>query len=100
MGPVNQCSLFVNRCLAFITASMALLGEKLGGRPVDHPAGLGVVSGALFLESSGVHPILFMAYEKLPRMWTTRKKRTWGIHGLAWEAYGSCVLSFPLHGVH
>jgi hypothetical protein len=38
MGPVNQCSLFINRCLAFITASMAVLGEELGDGPVDHSA--------------------------------------------------------------
>jgi hypothetical protein len=37
---------------------------------VDHSAGLGVVSGALFLESSRVHPTLLMAYERLPRMCT------------------------------
>jgi hypothetical protein len=53
MGPVNRCSLSVNRCLAFITTSMAVLGEKLGGGPVDHSAVLGVVSGALFLRSIG-----------------------------------------------
>jgi hypothetical protein len=38
----------VNRFLTFITASMAVLGEKLGGGPTDHLAGLGVVSRALF----------------------------------------------------
>jgi hypothetical protein len=31
-----------------ITASMAVLGEKLGGGPADHSVGLRVVSGALF----------------------------------------------------
>jgi hypothetical protein len=39
----------VNRCLAFITTSMIVLGEKLGNGPADHSTGLGVVSGALFL---------------------------------------------------
>jgi hypothetical protein len=63
---VNRCSLFVNRCLAFITALMVVLREKLGGRHVDHSAGLGVVSGALFLGSSRVHLTLLMSYERLP----------------------------------
>jgi hypothetical protein len=61
MGPVNYCSLFINRCLAFITASMVVLGEKQGGEPTDHLVGLGVVSGALFLRSSRVCPTLMMA---------------------------------------
>jgi hypothetical protein len=83
MDPVNHCSLFVNRCLAFITASMAVLGEKLGGGPADHSAGLGVVSGALFLRSSRVRPTLMMAYERLPHMETARRTHTPGIRGLS-----------------
>jgi hypothetical protein len=47
---------------------MVVLREKLGGRPMDHSAGLGVVSGALFLGSSRVHRTLLMAYESLPCM--------------------------------
>jgi hypothetical protein len=46
---------------------MAVLGEKLGDGPVDHSAGLGVVSGAPFLGSSRVRPMLLMACERLPR---------------------------------
>jgi hypothetical protein len=65
---------------------MAVLGEKLGGRPADHLAGLGVVSRDLFLRSCSVRPTLLMAYERLPRMWTAHRKRTRGVHGLAWEA--------------
>jgi hypothetical protein len=41
MSPVNRYSLFVNRCLTFITALMVVLGEKLGGGSADHLAGLG-----------------------------------------------------------
>jgi hypothetical protein len=37
---------------------MAMLREKLGGGLVDHSAGLGVVSGALFLGSYRVRPTL------------------------------------------
>jgi hypothetical protein len=33
-------------------------------------------------------------------MGTARRKRTPGIRGLAWEAYMSCWLGFPLQGVH
>jgi hypothetical protein len=90
----------VDRYLAFITASMAVLREKLGGVPTDHSARLGVVSGALFLGSNRVRPMLWMACKRLPHMWTTRRKHTLGIHGLAWEAHVSCVSSFPLQGVH
>jgi hypothetical protein len=90
----------VNRCLAFITASMVVLEEKLGGEPVDHSAELGVVSRALFLGSSRVRPTLLMACERLPYTWTARRKHTWVVRGLTWEAYMSCVSGFPLQGVH
>jgi hypothetical protein len=69
---------------------MAVLGEKLGGGPADHSAGLGVVLGALFLRSSRVRPTLLVAYERLPRTGTARRMRTSSVHGLAWEAYVSC----------
>jgi hypothetical protein len=72
----------------------------MGGGPADHSAGLGVVLGALFLESSSVPPTLLVACERLPRTGTVRRKRTPGIRVLAWEAYVSCWLGFPLQGVH
>jgi hypothetical protein len=75
---------------------MAVLGDKLGGRPMDRSVRLGVVSGALFLRSSMVRPMLWMAYKRLPRMWTACRKHALGVCGLAWEAYMSCVSSFPL----
>jgi hypothetical protein len=71
---------------------MVILGEKLGGEPTDHSAGLWVVSEALFLGSSRVHPMLLMAYKRLPRTCTVRMKRMWtGI-----EMYMLCVSGFPL----
>jgi hypothetical protein len=79
---------------------MTMLGEKLGGRPADYSAGLGVVSGALFLESSRVRPTLLVACKRLPRTGTARRKRMSSIRGLAWEEYVSCWLDFPLQGVH
>jgi hypothetical protein len=75
---------------------MAVLGEKLGGRPADHSVGLGVMSGAHFLGSSRVRPTLMMACERLSRTWTTHRKRTCDIRGLAQEAYVSCVSCFSL----
>jgi hypothetical protein len=61
MGPLNQCILFLNKCLAFITASMAIRGEKLGGGPVDRSVGvLEIVSRALFLGSSKVRQNLLV----------------------------------------
>jgi hypothetical protein len=74
---------------------MVVLGEKLGGRLADHSAGLGVVSGALFLRSSRVRPTLLVACERLPRTGIARRKRTSGVCGLAWEAYVSCWSGFP-----
>jgi hypothetical protein len=62
---------------------MAMLGDKLGGGPTDHSAGLGVLSGVLFLGSDRVRPTLLMAYERLPCTGTARRKRTLGVHGLA-----------------
>jgi hypothetical protein len=79
---------------------MVVLGEKLGGELMDHSARLGVVSGAHFLGSSRVHPMLLMACERLPCTWIARRKRTRGIRGLAWEAYVSCVSGFSLQGIH
>jgi hypothetical protein len=79
---------------------MVVLGEKLGGRPVDHSVGLGVVLGALILGSSMVHPTLLVACKRLPRTGTARRKHTSGIRGLAWEAYVSCWSGFALQGVH
>jgi hypothetical protein len=79
---------------------MVVLGEKLGGGPVDHLSRLGVVLGALFLGSSMVRLTLLVACERLPRTGTTCRKRTPGVHGLAWEVYVSCWSGFPLHGVH
>jgi hypothetical protein len=79
---------------------MAVSREKLGGRPVDHSAGLGVLSGALFLRSSRVCPTLMMACDRFPRTWTACRKHTRGVCGLTWEAYVLCVSGFPLEGVH
>jgi hypothetical protein len=81
MGLVNRCIMLSTD--PFITTSMAMLGEKLGGGSVDHSVGLGVVLGALFFGSSRVCPMLLMACERLPRTWTTHRKHTWGIRGLA-----------------
>jgi hypothetical protein len=61
---------------------MTMLEEKLGGGPADHLVALGVVSGALFLQSSRVRPTLLMAYERLPPTWTARRKHTRGVRGL------------------
>jgi hypothetical protein len=67
---------------ALITASMIILREKLGGGPVDHSAGLGVMSGALFLGSSKIHPMLLMTGERLPRTWIAHRKCMRGIREL------------------
>jgi hypothetical protein len=76
---------------------MVVLGEKLGRGPADRSAGaLGIVSGALFLRSSRVHPTLMIASKRLPCMLTAYRKGMCGIRGLTREAYISCVSGFPL----
>jgi hypothetical protein len=75
---------------------MDVLGDKLGGGPMDQSARLGVVSGALFLRSSSVRPMLLVACKRLPRTETACRKRTLGVHGLVWEAYVACWSDFPL----
>jgi hypothetical protein len=69
MGPVNLV-ICCRQMLTFITTSMTILGEKLGGGPVDHSAGLRVVSGDFFLGSSRIRPTLLVACESLARTWT------------------------------
>jgi hypothetical protein len=78
-----------------------VLGEKLGGGPVDQSVSvLWIVSGALFLVSSRVCPTLLGQREILPHMGTAHRMRRGGVCGLAREAYMSCVSGFPLQGIH
>jgi hypothetical protein len=41
-----------------------------------------------------------MTRERLSHTETTRRKRTPGVRGLAWEAYMICWSGFPLHDVY
>jgi hypothetical protein len=77
---------------------MAVLGEKLGGRPADHSAGLEVVSGDFFLGSSRVRPMLLLACKRLPHTWTVRRKRMQDVRELTWEVYVSRISGFLLSG--
>jgi hypothetical protein len=75
---------------------MGGFGREAGYEPMDRSAGvLWIVSGALFLGSSEICPNLSAPHERLPRTGTARRKRTLGVHGLAWEAYVSCWSGFP-----
>jgi hypothetical protein len=56
---------------------------------------LGVMLGALFLESSRVCQSLLGQRERLPHIGTACEKRSCGIRGLAQEAYMPCVSGFP-----
>jgi hypothetical protein len=74
---------------------MAMLGEKLGGRPTDLSANvLRIVSGALFLGSSRVYPTLLGQCQRLPRTETVYEKRMSGIRGPTQEAYIACISGF------
>jgi hypothetical protein len=82
--------------LGFYYCSMTVLGEKLGGRPVDRSASvLRIVLRALFIGSNGVRSTLLGQHERLPRIRTVRRKPTGGVCGPAQEAYVSCVSGFP-----
>jgi hypothetical protein len=79
---------------------MNVLGEKLGGGPVDRSADvLRIVSGALFLRSGRVRPTLLGQRERLSRTGTAHRKRMSGIRELVRKVYVSCVSGFPLQGV-
>jgi hypothetical protein len=66
------------------TASTVVLGEKLGGGPMNWSADVWrIVSKALFLRSSRIHPTLLGQRERLPHMGTARRQGMSGIHGLA-----------------
>jgi hypothetical protein len=96
MSPLNRCSIFINRCLDCITASVVVLREKLGDGPADWSAGVPrIVSRALFLRSSRLRPTLLGQREKLPRTGTVHEKRMSDIFGPAQEAYVACVSGFP-----
>jgi hypothetical protein len=80
---------------------MVMLGEKLSGKPTDRSADmLGIVSGAFFLWSSMVHPMLLMASERLPRLKAVCRKRTSDVRGLTQETFMLCVSGFSVQGVH
>jgi hypothetical protein len=71
---------------------MAILGGKLGGKPMDRSVDvLGIESGDLFLGSSRVCPTLLMFGKMLPRVWNAHKKRTWTGIGSVPE----CIGFFP-----
>jgi hypothetical protein len=58
---------------------------------MDRSAGvMWIVSGALFLMSSGIRLNLSMTRERLPCTGTARRKRTSDVRGLAWKAYILC----------
>jgi hypothetical protein len=68
--------------------------------PTNHSAELSGGVGSTFSREQCICPTLLMTHERLPRTGTARRKRTLGVRGLAWEAYVSCWLDFPLQGVH
>jgi hypothetical protein len=74
---------------------MTVLGEKLGAEPADRSANvLRIVLGALFLESSMVHPTLLGQHERFPHTRTVYGKCTSDVRGPAQEPYVTCVSSF------
>jgi hypothetical protein len=95
-GPSKPSSLSSTDAWLKPTASLARLGEKLRRVPQTTQPGWEVESGALFLGSSSIRPMLLTTYERLPRTETAHRKRTPSLHGLVWEAYVLCWSGFPL----
>jgi hypothetical protein len=93
-GPPPPLPLFFPLCRA--ADAVRSSRHPLLFRPADRSADvLWIVSGALFLGSSGIYPNLSAPRERLPRTWTARRKHMLGVRGLAWEAYVSCWSGFP-----
>jgi hypothetical protein len=83
------------------TASIVGLDKKLGTTPqIGQPSCCGLGREPFFSEVVALSITIDDFMKRLPCTWTAHRKRTWGVHGLTWEAYMSCCSSFPLHGVH
>jgi hypothetical protein len=99
MGSVNLVT-YYRQMLDFHYCFNDCVGRETGWRTYGSLSRVGGCVGSPFIRSSRVHPILMMACERLPRTCTAHRKHMWGIRGLTWEAYVSCVSGFPLQGVH
>jgi hypothetical protein len=78
------------------TASLAGSGEKLDTDPrIGQRCIVDCVESPSSREKWACST-LSMTRERLPRMGTTRRKRTSDICGLVWEAYMACWSGFPL----
>jgi hypothetical protein len=67
---------------------------------MGHSAGLRGGVKSTFSREQCNSPTLLGQCERLSRMEIICMKRMSGVHGLAQKAYVSCVLDFPLQGVH
>jgi hypothetical protein len=61
---------------------------------MGHLAGLRDGVGNTFAQEQRICSTLLGHYERLSHMGTAHRKRKSGVHGLAWEAYMSCVSDF------
>jgi hypothetical protein len=110
MGPVNQCSMFVNRCLtfitacsmfvnrclAFITASMAIRGEKLDGRPADRSAGM---LGLPRMGAVGSIQLFWVNMKGCPYGYCPEEVYMWRTWTSTRSVCVMCIM-FPLQDVH
>jgi hypothetical protein len=96
MSPANWCSRLLTNAWLFPSAFNDYEGERnwVGTiRSVSQCAG-DVVKSPFFLRSSGSVQLYWWLHEILSHMRTVRRKRTSDVHGLAYEAYVSCVSNF------
>jgi hypothetical protein len=81
--------------------SLASSGEKLGMDPrISQPAYYGLCREPFFSREQWDLSKFVGVSRKVATYGDHCRKRTLGVHGLAWEAYVSYWSGFPLQGVH
>jgi hypothetical protein len=76
------------------------VGRETEAGPAGHSVGLGGGAGSTFSRGQFIRPTLLRQREMLSRIGTAHRKRACGVRGPVHEAYVSCVLGFPLQGIH
>jgi hypothetical protein len=88
-------------CLTYAYYFIGWLRRETGYGPADRSVDvLWIVSGALFLRSSGIHPNLLVSHERLLYMDHVRYVWSSVICGLSMESVWCVGRVFPLQGVH
>jgi hypothetical protein len=96
MGSVNRCSWLAIDAWLYPYCFNVCCGRETEYGPTDRLADvLWIGTESFFLRSSSSVQRCWWLCKMLPHMGTTHRKCTSGVHGLAREAYVSCVSGFP-----